>query len=310
MKAIRLSENVFPMTSSHAKGWLADFLLLAAIWGASFLFMRLAAIELGALPTAALRVGIASLFLLPLLVAKGHWPALRAHWKPVLFVGVLNSGLPFALYAFAVMHITTGFSSILNATVPLFGALVAWVWLGDKPGLSRAVGLAIGFGGVVLLAGGQASFKPNASGIAPAWAVLACLAATTCYALSASFTKKYIPSLPPLVTATGSQIGATLALALPAMWFHPSHLPSASAWGALVALGVLCTGIAYILYFRLIDRAGPSRALTVTFLIPVFAIAYGVLLLGEQVTPWMLVCGVVILAGTALSSGLVKLPGR
>ena len=298
------------MTSSHAKGWLADFLLLAAIWGASFLFMRLAAIELGALPTAALRVGIASLFLLPLLVAKGHWPALRAHWKPVLFVGVLNSGLPFALYAFAVMHITTGFSSILNATVPLFGALVAWVWLGDKPGLSRTVGLTIGFGGVVLLAGGQASFKPNASGIAPAWAVLACLAATTCYALSASFTKKHIPSLPPLVTATGSQIGATLALALPALWFHPSQLPSASAWGALVALGVLCTGIAYILYFRLIDRAGPSRALTVTFLIPVFAIAYGVLLLGEEVTPWMLVCGVVILAGTALSSGLVKLPGR
>jgi drug/metabolite transporter (DMT)-like permease len=295
------------MTSSHAKGWLADFLALAAIWGASFLFMRLAAVELGALPTAALRVGIASLFLLPLLAAKGHWPALRAHWKPVLFVGVLNSGLPFALYAFAVMHITTGFSSILNATVPLFGALVAWAWLGDKPSLSRTVGLAIGFGGVVLLAGGQASFKPNASGIAPAWAVLACLAATTCYALSASFTKKHIPSLPPLVTATGSQIGATLALALPALWFHPDHLPSASAWGALLALGVLCTGVAYILYFRLIDRAGPARALTVTFLIPVFAIAYGVLLLGEEVTSWMLVCGAVILAGTALSSGLVKL---
>jgi drug/metabolite transporter (DMT)-like permease len=208
------------------------------------------------------------------------------------------------------MHISTGLSSILNATVPLFGALVAWVWLGDKPGLSRTVGLAIGFGGVVLLAGGQASFKPNASGIAPAWAVLACLAATTCYALSASFTKKHIPSLPPLVTATGSQIGATLALALPAMWFHPSQLPSASAWGALLALGVLCTGIAYILYFRLIDRAGPSRALTVTFLIPVFAIAYGVLLLGEQVTSWMLVCGLVILVGTALSSDLVKLPKR
>ena len=295
------------MTSPHAKGWLADFLILAAIWGSSFLFMRLAAVELGALPTAAIRVGIASLFLLPLMLAKGHWGALRQHWKPVLFVGVLNSGVPFALYSFAVMHITTGFSSILNATVPLFGAVVAWVWLGDKPSLSRTLGLAIGFGGVVLLAGGQASFKPNASGIAPAWAVLACLAATTCYALSASFTKKHIPSLPPLVTATGSQIGATLALALPALWFHPGHLPSASAWGALLALGVLCTGIAYILYFRLIDRAGPARALTVTFLIPVFAIAYGVLLLGEEVTSWMLVCGAVILAGTALSSGLVKL---
>ena len=295
------------MTSSHTKGWLADFLLLAAIWGASFLFMRLAAVELGPLPTAALRVAIASLFLLPILLAKGHWPALRQHWRPVLFVGVLNSGIPFALYAFAVLHISTGLSSILNATVPLFGALVAWLWLSDKPGWSRSVGLAIGFGGVVLLAGGQASFKPNASGVAPAWAVLACLAATTCYALAASFTKKHMPSMPPLVAATGSQIGATLALALPALWFRPDHMPSASAWGALLVAGVLCTGVAYVLYFRLIDRAGPAKALTVTFLIPVFAIAYGVLLLDEHVTSWMLICGGVILLGTALSSGLIKL---
>ena len=295
------------MTSSHTKGWLADFLLLAAIWGASFLFMRLAAAELGPLPTAALRVAIASLFLLPILLAKGHWPALRQHWRPVLFVGVLNSGIPFALYAFAVLHISTGLSSILNATVPLFGALVAWLWLSDKPGWSRSVGLAIGFGGVVLLAGGQASFKPNASGVAPAWAVLACLAATTCYALAASFTKKHMPSMPPLVAATGSQIGATLALALPALWFRPDHMPSASAWGALLVVGVLCTGVAYVLYFRLIDRAGPAKALTVTFLIPVFAIAYGVLLLDEHVTSWMLICGGVILLGTALSSGLIKL---
>lgn len=298
------------MTSSHTKGWLADFLILAAIWGSSFLFMRAAALDLGPLPTAAIRVAIAAAFLLPLMLAKGHWRVLRAHWKPVLFVGALNSGIPFALYSFAVMHITTGFSSILNATVPLFGAVVAWIWLGDKPSLSRTVGLVIGFGGVVLLAGGQASFKPNASGIAPAWAVAACLAATTCYALSASFTKKHIPSLPPLVTATGSQIGATLALALPALWFKPDHWPSASTWWALLVVGVLCTGVAYILYFKLIENSGPARALTVTFLVPVFAIAYGVLFLGETVTAWMLLCGAVILAGTALSSGLVKLPGR
>ncbi|PUE39552.1 DMT family transporter [Limnohabitans sp. Hippo3] len=298
------------MHVSPAKGWLADFLILAAIWGSSFLFMRVAALELGALPTAAVRVAIASVFLLPLMLAKGHWADLRQHWKPVLFVGVLNSGIPFALYSFAVMHITTGFSSILNATVPLFGALVAWLWLGDKPTLSRTVGLAVGFGGVVLLAGGQASFKPNASGIAPVWAVAACLVATTCYALAASFTKKHIPSLPPLVTATGSQIGATLALVLPALWFKPDHWPSASAWWALLVVGVLCTGVAYILYFKLIENSGPARALTVTFLVPVFAIAYGVLFLGESVTAWMLLCGAVILLGTALSSGLVKLPGR
>ncbi len=298
------------MNTPHTKGWLADFLMLAAIWGASFLFMRIAATELGALPTAALRVGIASVFLLPFLLLKGHGPALLRHWKPVLLVGVLNSGIPFALYAFAVMHISTGLSAILNATVPLFGAVVAWLWLGDRPGGVRALGLAIGFAGVVLLAGGQASFKPNASGIAPVWAVLACLAATTCYALAASFTKKFIPSLPPLVTATGSQIGATLALALPALWLRPEHLPSTPAWLALLALGVLCSGVAYILYFRLIERAGPSKALTVTFLIPVFAVAYGVVLLGESITAWMLLCGAIVLAGTALSSGLVKLKGR
>ena len=298
------------MNTPNAKGWLADFLILSAIWGSSFLFMRLASAELGALPTAALRVTIASLFLLPLLLAKGHGPALRQHWKPIFFVGLLNSGIPFVLYSFAVLHISTGLSSILNATVPLFGALVAWAWLGDKPTVSRSVGLAIGFGGVVLLAGGQASLKPNASGIAPAWAVLACLAATTCYALSASFTKKHIPSLPPLVTATGSQLGASLALALPALWFRPDHLPSATALWSLITVGVLCTGVAYILYFKLIENAGPARALTVTFLVPVFAIAYGVLLLGESVTAWMVACGAVILVGTALSSGLVKLPRR
>lgn len=309
MKAIPASDT-FQMNSSHAKGWLVDFLLLAAIWGSSFLFMRLASGELGALPTAALRVAVASLFLMPMLLAKGHWPALRQHWKPIFFVGLLNSGIPFVLFAFAVMHISTGLSAILNATVPLFGALVAWAWLGDKPSWSRGLGLAIGFGGIVLLAGGQASFKPNASGIAPAWAVLACLLATTCYALAASFTKKHIPSLPPLVTATGSQLGATLGLALPALWVHPDHMPSNTALASLLAVGVLCTGVAYILYFRLIDRAGPARALTVTFLIPVFAVAYGVLFLGESVTAWMLLCGAVILLGTSLSSGLVKLPGR
>ncbi len=270
--------------------------------------MRIAAADLGALPTAALRVGIAAMFLCPILHLRGQSALLRQHWRPVLFVGVLNSGIPFALYSFAVMHISTGLSAILNATVPLFGALVAWAWLGERPGLSRSLGLAIGFGGIVLLAGGQVVFKPDASGLSPVWAVLACLGATTCYALAANFTKKHIPPLPSLVIATGSQIGATLALTLPALWWHPGHLPGLHTWGALLALGVLCSGVAYILYFRLIEHAGPARALTVTFLIPVFAVVYGVLLLGESVTPWMLLCGAIVLAGTALASGLVSLP--
>jgi drug/metabolite transporter (DMT)-like permease len=288
--------------------WKSDFLVLAMIWGSSFLFLRMAAVEFGALPTAAIRVSIASLFLLPLLLLRGQGPVLWANWKPTFFVGVFNSALPFVLYSFAVQHITTGLSSILNATVPLFGALVAWGWLGDKPSLSRTLGLGIGFLGVMLLTGGEASFKPNASGIAPLWAVLACLLATCCYAFSASFAKRFIPHVPPLATATGSQLGASLALVVPALFTLPGEMPSLKAWGALVAVGVLCTGVAYILYFRLIENAGPAKALTVTFLIPVFAIGYGVMLLGEHITGWMLVCGAVILLGTGLSSGLLRLP--
>jgi drug/metabolite transporter (DMT)-like permease len=290
--------------------WKAQFLLLAMIWGASFLFMRTAAVEFGAWTTAGLRVSVAALFLLPLLWLRGQVSVLRAHWKPVFVVGLFNSALPFALYSFAVQHITTGLSSILNATVPLFGALVAWVWLGDKPTLSRACGLGVGFVGVLLLMGGEASFKPQATGLSPLWAVAACLLATLSYGVSANFAKRFIPHVPPLATATGSQMGATLALALPALWSWPEQLPSLQAWGALALVGVLCTGVAYILYFRLIEQTGPARALTVTFLVPVFAIAYGVALLGEHITPWMIACGVLIVVGTGLASGLLQLPFR
>jgi drug/metabolite transporter (DMT)-like permease len=299
-------------TGPRPRGWLLDFIALAAIWGASFLFMRLSAVEFGALPTAALRVAVAALFLLPLMLLHGLGPQLRRHWKPALLVGLLNSGIPFACYAFALLHITTGLSSILNATVPLFGALVAWVWLKDRPHATNLVGLAIGFAGVALLAGGNASFKPAAgsdwfAAWAPNLAIAACLLATLCYALAASFTKRYLSGLPPLVTATGSQIGATLGLALPALWLRPTAMPGPLAWLALLASGILCTGVAYILYFRLIERAGPARALAVTFLIPVFALLYGAVFLGERITAWMVLCGVVILCGTALSTGLFKL---
>ena len=290
-----------------ARGWLPDFLLLSAIWGSSFLFMRLGAVEFGALPTAAVRVAVAAAFLFPLLWLRGLVPELRRHWKTVFLIGVLNSGIPFACFAFALLSITTGMSAILNATVPLFGALIAWFWLNDRPTASRVLGLAIGFAGVALLAWDKASFKPDASGIAPGWAVLACLLACVCYGVAANATKRFLSGVPPLVTATGSQIGATAGLALPALWFWPARAPGLAAWMALIAVGVLCTGIAYVLYFRLIERTGPARALAVTFVVPVFAVLYGALFLAETVTGWMLLCGLVIVCGTALSTGLLKL---
>jgi drug/metabolite transporter (DMT)-like permease len=287
--------------------WFTEFVLLGAIWGASFLFTHLSVAEFGALPTAGMRVTIAAVFLLPLLITRGHWPALAKHWKKIFVLGMLNSGIPFALYAYALLSITTGMSSLLNATVPLFGALVAWLWLTDRPHGMKVLGLLIGFIGVAMLAWGKASFKPDASGAVTGWAVLACLAACLCYGISASFTKRYLGGVPSMAIATGSQLGASIGMAVPMIWLWPERSPSISAWTALLVVGVLCTGIAYVLFFRLIDKVGAAGSLTVTFLIPVFAVIYGVLFLNESVTFWMLLCGAITLFGTALSIGLLHL---
>jgi drug/metabolite transporter (DMT)-like permease len=282
----------------------AEFVLLAALWGSSFLFMLLGAAEFGPWATAGLRVAIASVALLPVLVLAGHWPTLRRHARAVLLIGLVNSAIPFALYAYALLHISTGVSAILNATTPLFGALVAWLWLKDTPGAGRSVGLAVGFAGVVLLSWPKADFSSGGTG----WAVLACLGATLSYGIAASCTKRYLTGVHPLATATGSQIGATIGLALPTWWFWPSQTPSLTAWGALGVVGVLCTAVAYILFFRLIEKAGPSKTLTVTFLIPVFAMGYGTWLLGETITATTVAGGLVILAGVALATGWMRWP--
>jgi len=294
-------------TKTGNKAWAVDFVLLAAIWGASFMFMRVASQEMGAFAAAGMRVCIAALVLFPLLWHKRLTSSLRQHWRLTLGVGVMNSAIPFACFSFALLSITSGLSAILNATVPLFGALIAWLWLGERPSRSRIVGLAIGFTGVTMLAWDKASFKPDASGLSTGWAILACLMASLCYGISASIAKRFMGGLPSLVSATGSQIGASLFL-IPLMWWTwPEHAPSLQAWLAVGVVGVVCTALAYVVYFRLIERAGPARALAVTFAIPAFAVFYGVLLLGETVTPWMVVCAAVIIAGTTLSTGLLRL---
>jgi drug/metabolite transporter (DMT)-like permease len=287
---------------------ILDFFLLGAIWGSSFLFMRIAVVEFGAMPTAALRVFVAFLFLLPLVWWRGQGTQLRQHWKSIAVIGLFNSGIPFALFSFALLSIPTGMSAILNATVPMFGAVVAWLWLGDRLSASRTLGLVIGFVGVAMLAWDKASFRPDVSAADSAWGAIACLVATLCYGISANAAKRYLTGLPPLVTATGSQLGATIGLAVPTLFLWPASMPGVHAWLAVLALGTLCTGVAYILYFRLIEHTGPARAVSVTFILPVFALIYGTLFLGEHVTPWMLLCGSVIVFGTALATGLLKLP--
>lgn len=285
-----------------------EMLLLAALWGASFLFMRLGAGEFGPVPLSGLRVAGATLFLLPLLALRGQTAALRAHWRAIAVVGVVNSALPFAFFSLAALAINAGLSSILNATSPLWGALVAWVWLGDRPTRDRLIGLVVGFAGVAGLAWDRASIKPGEHGVSPALAVAACLLATLCYGFGANYAKRRLSGVPSLAVATGSQGAAALVLALPSAALWPTAMPSARAWISLVALAIGCTGVAYILYFRLIDRLGAARAITVTFLIPVFGVLWGALFLEETLTWSMAVGCAVILAGTSLVTGLLALP--
>jgi drug/metabolite transporter (DMT)-like permease len=281
---------------------LGELVLLAALWGGSFLFMRMGAGEFGPFALVALRVGGATLLLLPWLAVRGQMADLRRHWRPIFVVGLTNSALPFLCFTYAALSITSGLSAVFNAASPLFGAAIGWLWLKDRLTPARIAGLAIGFAGVLWLAWDKASFKPGGSG----WAVVACLAATVLYGFSANYTKKRLTGVAPLAVAAGSQLSATLFLAVPAILAWPASAPSARGWISVVLLALLCTGFAYVLFFRLIANVGPANAIAVTFLVPVFAVLWGGLLLDERVTPAMVIGCAVILIGTALATGLLK----
>lgn len=282
---------------------IGELVLLAALWGASFLFMRLGAHEFGPIALAFVRVGLATVLLIPLLASRGGLADLRTHWKAMLLVGALNSAIPFALFSFAALYVTAGLSSIVNATTPLWTAVVAFVWLRQGLTKLRVLGLLIGFAGVAFLAWDKASFKPDGdhSGL---WAVLACATATLCYGIAANATKRYLAGVAPLAVATGSQAAAALLLVLPAAWLWPTAMPSGTAWSSALALALLCTALAYIMYFRLMSRVGPTNAVSVTFLIPLFAILWGAVFLQEAVTMQMVMGGAIVLVGIALALGL------
>lgn len=287
---------------------LADLLLLAALWGASFLFIRLGAAQFGPVPLAALRCTGAVLFLLPVLAWRGQAAALRTHWRAIVWVGVLNSALPFSLYGVALLAINSGLAAIFNAATPLWAAAIGALWLNERLGPMRVLGLSIGLAGVVGLAWQKAGLTANEYGVSTALAIAACLAATALYGYAACFARKRLAGVPPMALATGSQLSAAIVLAAPALWLRPATVPDATAWIALALLAVLCTGVAYILYFRLIAHTGATNASAVTFLIPAFAALFGWLVLDEALTPSMVIGAAVILAGTALTMGLLPRP--
>lgn len=283
---------------------IAELLVLAAIWGASFLFMRIAAPAFGPVALAALRVAGAALVLMPLLVLRRQWPDLMRHWRAIAAVGIVNSALPFACFSFAALSINAGLSAIFNAATPLFAAVIAWAWLGERMTPMRIAGLAIGFAGVVWIV--RDKLAPGGAGAAAA--VAACLLAAVSYGIAPSLTRRHLSGVPPLAIAAGSQLAAAVFLAVPAFVLRPAAMPSPHAWITAAALAVFCTGVAYVLYFRLIASAGPANAVAVTYLVPIFAVAWGSLFLGETLS-WTVVAGcAVVFAGTALATGIVGAP--
>jgi drug/metabolite transporter (DMT)-like permease len=210
--------------------------------------------------------------------------------------------LPFSFLAFATLSLTAGFTSILNATAPFFAAIVAYLWLGDRLSRLRVMGLVIGFSGVLLLVWGRASIKGDGAMLAMASGI----AAAVCYGIAANYTKVRLSHVGPLATATGCQIGAAVCWLPLTLLRMPSAMPSPKAWLMVGALGIFCTAMAYILYFRLIARLGPARAVTVTFLVPAFGMLWGRLFLKEAVTWQMLAGTAVILVGTSLTTGLLR----
>lgn len=299
---------------------ILQLLILAALWGASFLFIRVGVTDFGVAPLMALRVGIGAAFLLVVLVAqrplRQSATLLRTHAWPLLVVGIFNSAAPFCLFAYAELTLSAGVTSVINATTPLWGGLIGFLWLRDRLSALRTLGLVIGFLGVLMLVwdqiaapNGAAGSSANGAGsgaLGTALAAAAALGATALYGIAANCTKRYLTGVDAPTVAAGTMTGATIVLLPLAVIYWPSAPISLHAWGAVLALGIACTGVAYMLFFHLIAVAGPTRAITVTFVIPVFGILWGALFLGESVSPGMLEGCAVILAGTALATGLVK----
>lgn len=282
---------------------LTDLVLLAALWGASFLFMRIAVPAFGPVALVEVRVVIAALFLAALLAAHGQLSMLRRHAGPLLLLGTIASALPFVLLSYATLHVTAGFAAILNATTPMWTALIGWAWLRNPVRPMQWVGLAAGLVGVGVLVGGADGIGAGASS-ATVLAVAAGLVATASYGLAGNYTRRALAEVSPRVIAAGSTLGASIVLLPLAALTWPTQPPEPVAWLSAAILGVACTALAYLLYFRLLTRVGAVRASAVTFLIPLFATFWGALFLGEGVTLRMLVGGAVILAGTGLALGL------
>ncbi|WP_053214399.1 DMT family transporter [Pseudomonas sp. Q12-87] len=286
-------------------------LSLAAIWGASFLFMRIIAPVIGTIPTAFFRVSIAFVGLLVILaLMRVDWN-FRGKLKVVMVLGLINSGIPATFYSLAAQVLPAGYSAIFNATTPLMGVLIGGLFFSEKLTTAKVSGVFLGLLGVGILT----RAGPVAFDLQLLMGALACLLATTCYGFAGFLTRRWLDhqgGLDSRLSALGSMFGATVFL-LPMFGYSVISQPPASwggwsVWLSLLGLGLVCTALAYILYFRLLSSIGPVKSMTVTFLIPPFGVLWGALLLDEPLGMAHLYGGVLIAAALwlVLKPGAVK----
>ena len=279
--------------------------LLAAIWGSSFLFMRICAPVLGPAVLIEYRVGFAAVFLAIVALFLRKRLDIARNWKHYFILGFFNSAFPFLLFAYAASTLTASVLSVLNATAPMWGALIGALWSRQAIALRKVMGLVMGTCGVALLVGFDAVATRPGAGLAIAAALVAALS----YSVASTYSR-LARTVEPFANAHGSMWAATI-VALPALAFFPS--PGQTTPGimaAALALGVMCTGIAYIIYFKLVEEVGATSALTVTFLNPLFGILWGALFLHEVVGWYTIAGAAIVLAGTALVTGYSPWPAR
>jgi len=278
-----------------------DLFLLAAIWGSSFLFMRLSVGDFGPFALVEIRLGAAALFLLAVAAARGSLGAFWSNLRHISVVGIFAAGLPFLLFNVAAQTVPASIMAVINAMTPLFGALIARLWLKEALSNLRILGLGLGFTGILLLVWKDLSFEAGGMG----FGVLAVLGASLCYAYAACYTTRFLKGVDPLAMAAGSVTVAAIAMLPLALYTWPAAPVPMTSWGAALSLSLLCTGLAYLIYYGLIDRVGASRSITVTFLVPLFGIFWGAIILHEPVGLRMLGAASVVLLGTLLATGFI-----
>ena len=279
---------------------IARLLLLSFLWGGAYLFMRSAAPAFGPFPMVFLRMAMGSLLvLLPLTLWRTGLGPMRAHWRGVLIFGSAFTALPFLGLGFSALSISAGMLAVLQSTAPLFSAIVAHVWLRERITPMRALGLIVGFAGVTVLVWDKVGASEGAT-----LAILITIAVTVLWGVSSNYAKVNLTGLDPLSLATGSITVAAIVAAPFALMTWPAQDPGLVAWLEVIFMGIASSGLGFIIYFGLLRDIGPVRAISVTFLNPIVAMASAAVYLGEPITLRMVIGCAIVLTGTALTLGL------